>query len=124
MGSGDAVDQWTPSPQTLMVDSDPTRLPLSVGEVQRTGRLPDELNEAPSCRFYPVWEDGGPLLTENQYFCDPHYFLGHLASGFDPVLDFGRLALIGVDQDGTVPLLHSLFFAPIGLYYTYQQNLS
>ena len=45
-----------------------------------------------------------------------HYFLRHLDSGVDPVPRFERLSLLGVSQDGTVNLLHSLLSVTVGFY--------
>ena len=39
-----------------------------------------------------------------------HAFLGKLASGFTPVPVFSGLTLLAIDRDGTVQLLHLLFY--------------
>ena len=53
-----------------------------------------------------------------------HAFLSHFASGLDPVPGLERLALILVDSDGTVNILHSLFSVPVGPYYTDRRLLA
>ena len=45
-----------------------------------------------------------------------HAFLIHLASGVDPVPRIDCITFLGVDQEVTVHLLHSLFFVPYILY--------
>ena len=61
-------------------------------------------------------KDGRPLSIEKSSGRGLHSFLDHLASGVDPVLVFERVALLKVNPDGTVHLLHSLFSVPVGLY--------
>ena len=46
-----------------------------------------------------------------------HAFLGHLTSGVYLVPGLDLLALLGVDQDRTVHILHSFFSIPAVLYY-------
>ena len=45
-------------------------------------------------RFRVRREDGGPLPTEKRSGRGIHSFLGHLASGVDPVPGFERVALL------------------------------
>ena len=45
-----------------------------------------------------------------------HAFLGNISYGVDPVPGMECLALLGVNQDGTVHILHSFFDVPVGRY--------
>ena len=42
-----------------------------------------------------------------------HAFLGHFIFGVDPVPGLDLLALLGVDWDVTVQVLHSFFSVPV-----------
>ena len=55
-------------------------------------------------------------MTEKRSIHSLYYFLGHLASGVDPVPGFEWLALKGFQQDRNLHLLHLLFSVPFGLY--------
>ena len=105
-------------PPTAMVEPDPPRPPRSVGEVLGSGRFPDDLVNALSARFRVVREDSGSLTTEKRSDRGVHAFLVHLASRVDPVPGFEQVALLQVDPDGMVHLLHLLFSVPVGLYST------
>ena len=78
--------------------------------------LPKEFVGIFSDRFQFLGEDGKALSTERRSGRTIQTFLGHLASYLDPVLGVKRLKLMGVNKDGTVHLLHSLFSVPVGLY--------
>ena len=103
-----------------MVKLDPHPPPWSVEEVLGTARLPGSLVAALSAWLQVRKEDGGPLSPEKRSGQGMHSFLSHLASRVEPVPGFERLALFLVNLDGTVHLLQSLFFVPVGLYSTDQ----
>ena len=92
-----------------MVDLNPPPPPWSVGEVLRTGRLPNDLVAELSDRSQVTKEDGGPLFAEKRYGRVVHSFMARMASEVDPVPGFERVVLLQVDPDGTVHILHSLF---------------
>ena len=56
------------------------------------------------------------MLTEKRSVRLLPTILGHFDSRPYPVPGFEWLSLLGVDQDGTVHLLHLLFSIPVGLY--------
>ena len=66
--------------------------------------------------FQTVCEEGGALSTEKRSRRGLHSFLEHIELGVDPVPGMERIFLLGVDQYGTVYLLHSLFSVPVDLY--------
>ena len=61
---------------------------------------------------------GGGLSSERRAGRGIHAFLGHLAYRADLVPGMEFLTLLGVNQDGTVHLLHSFFSILIGQYFT------
>ena len=56
------------------------------------------------------------MSTEKRSRRGLHSFLEHIELGVDPVPGMERIFLLGVDQYGTVYLLHSLFSVPVDLY--------
>ena len=116
--ASDDTGRWTPALRTVMVD--PPWPPRLVGGVLGTSHLPDNFARALLAWFLVTREDGGLISMEKSSDRGLHYLLGHLASRLDPVLGFEQVALIGINQDGTVQLLHSLFSVPVGLYSTAQ----
>ena len=101
---------------TAMVNPDLPWPPRLVGEVLGTVRLPTIL-------LSQFWRGSGSqgrmvhrCLTEKRYGHGVHSFLDHLASGVEPVLGFELVALLQVDPDVRVHLLHSLFSVLAGLY--------
>ena len=75
-----------------MVYPDPPRLHRSVEDMIGTSLLPDYLVGALLEQFCVTREDVGLCFTEKCSGWGLHYFLGHLASGVDPVLGFERVA--------------------------------
>ena len=61
-------------------------------------------------------EDGGSISTEKQSGRGVYSFLAHFASGVDPVPGFKLVAILQVNQDGTLQLLHLLFSFQVSLY--------
>ena len=74
----------------------PTRL---VGEVLRTGRMPNHIVAALSDWFRVTKEDSVTLSVEKRYIRGVYSFLAHLASGVEPVPRFERVVLIQFDLD-------------------------
>ena len=101
-----------------MVDPDPPQLPRLMAEVLGTSAIPSELSVIPVGRFRTVHEDGTALLLEKRSGRGIQYFLVLLASGVDHIHSLEQVSLIGVDQDITLHLLHSLLFVPFNLYCT------
>ena len=112
-----------PAHLDAMGDPKPLRLPRLVGEVLRTGQLPDDLVGALEDRFRVTVEEGGYLSSEILTGRGLHAFLGHLASGVEPYPGLERLYLLGVDREGTVHVLHSFFSVPVGCYSTERRLL-
>ena len=83
-----------------------------------TGGIPDELSAIPTDRFWMVREDGSALSLEKCSGQWIHSFLAHLASGVDLIPSLEWVHLIGVNLDGMVHLLHSLFYIRVDLYST------
>ena len=77
-----------------MVEPDPPRPPQLVGEVLRTGRIPDNIVEALLARSWITREDGGLLSMEKRSGRGVHYFLAHLDSRVDPVTCFKWVVLL------------------------------
>ena len=100
-----------------MAESPPPRPPRSVVEALGTGEIPGELSAILAGRFWTVRDDGTALTPEKQSVQGIHCFL---ASGVHiPGLE--RVALIGVNTDGTVHILHSLLSVLVDLYSTSQR---
>ena len=83
-----------------------------------TSSLPGNLVKALSERFRDMREEVVSLLTEKRSGRGVHSFLAHIASGVDMVPGFEGVAILQVDLDGTVHLMHLLFSVPVGMYYT------
>ena len=89
--------------------SHPSRL---VGGVLRTCQIPNKLDRDLSAQFRVMKEYGGALSVEVRSSRGIYSFLGILAFGIDPVPGFSVLALLAVYWDGSVHLLHYLFYIP------------
>ena len=81
-----------------------------------SGTLPEELAVVLSSRFGVLEEDSGALWTERRSRRLLHALLGRPDSCPDHRPNFERLTLLGVDRDGMVHLIKSLFSVPVGLY--------
>ena len=101
-----------------MADSRLTRSPRSVAEVLGTGSIPAELAEilAEHCRT--VRKDGSARTLEERKGRVLHAFLSHRALGEVPVTGLEKVTLVGVDKDGRVHLMHSLFSVRVNVYST------
>ena len=60
--------------------------------------------------------DGGYLPTELQKGGGIHAFLGCIMAEAAPVPGLEDIMLLGVDRDGGLHILHSLFSVPVGSY--------
>ena len=98
-----------------MVDVVSPRPPQLVEEVMVSGTLPEELAVVLSSRFGVLEEDSGALWTERRSRRLLHALLGRPDSCPDHRPNFERLTLLGVDRDGMVHLIKSLFSVPVGL---------
>ena len=83
-------------------------------------RDPGRALRNPRGPFRMVREDGTALTLNKHSDRGIHSFLDQLSSGVDYIPVMEQVAFIGVDQDGMVHLLHSLFSVPVDLYYTIQ----
>ena len=92
-----------------MADSRLTRLPRSVAEVLGTGSIPAELAAILAEHSWTVPKDGSARTPEERTGRLLHAFLLHLALGEVPVPGLEKVTLVGVDKDGRVHLMHSLF---------------
>ena len=88
-----------------------------------TGLLPGDLVGALSARFRVMMEDGGSMPIEKWYSQGLHSFLTHIASVLDLLPSFKRVALMQVDLNGTVHLLHLLLSVLVGLFSTARRIL-
>ena len=79
-----------------MGNLDPPQPLRSVKEVRGTSGLPDEIVGYLSARLRVTREGGRPLSSERRAGRGVHAFLGHLASGADPVPGLECLTLLGV----------------------------
>ena len=103
--------------------SKPPKPPQLVGGVLRTGRLPDNLVGALLARFRVTGEEGGGLYSEIRSGIGIYTLLWNLDSKVDPAPGMEHLALLGVDRDGRVHVLHSFFSIPVGRYSTERRLL-
>ena len=113
MGPSEATSQWTTVVLTSKVDQDTSRTPSLVGEVPKTDQLPDEFVEALLTWFRFTKEYRSSLSQDGHSGRGLRAFLGHLTASVYPVPIFSNLALLSVNQDGTVHLLHYLLFLPV-----------
>ena len=66
-------------------------------------------------RFWAFFQDEEGLSTDKRIGWGLKSFLAHLALVVDPVPVLNQLALLGVNLDGTLHLLHLLFSVPTDL---------
>ena len=101
-----------------MADSRLTRSPRSVAEVLETGLIPAELAAILAEHSRTVRKDGSARTPEKRTGRVLHVFLLHLALGELPVPGLEKVTLVGVDEDGRVHLMHSLFSVRVNVYST------
>ena len=102
----------------------PPHPPWLVGEVIGTGRPPYDIYGDLSYRFLVTSEERGLLYAELRSLQGLHIFLSHLASRLEPAPGLERLALLGVDRDETMHILHSFFSVPVKWYSTERRLLA
>ena len=103
-----------------MVDPGGLRPPCSVAEDLGTGAIPAKLSAILAAHSQTVSKDGAALTAEKRSGQGIHSFLVQLESGVDPVPGLDRVTVVGVDPDGRVHLMHSLFYVQVDLYLTLQ----
>ena len=107
----------TPLPLLLiMADTYLTRLPRSVAEVLGTGLIPAELAAILAEHPWTVRKDDSACTPEERTGQVLPAFLSHLALGEVPVPDLEKVTVVGVDEDGRVHLMHSLFSVRVNVY--------
>ena len=90
--------------------------PLLVEEVLGTGRLPDNFVGALSIRFRVTDKEGGTLLLNLRSGQGLHTYLGILAARLESAPGMECLALLTVDYDEEVHVLHSFSPTQVGPY--------
>ena len=109
---------WPPLRPLTRVTGCLTRLPRSVAEVLGTGSILAELETILVEHSQTVRKDG---LARTQEECTGrglHTFLLLLALREVPVPGLEKVTLLGVDKDGRVHLMHSLFSVRVNVYST------
>ena len=101
-----------------MVNQGPPQTPHSVAEALGTGAIPADLAAILAAHSRTVREDGTARTPEERSGRGIHSFLAHLALGEVPVSGLERVTLVGVDPDGRLHLMHSLFSVRFNLYST------
>ena len=99
-----------------MADTRLTRSPRSVAEVLGTKSIPAELAAILAEHSWTVRKDGSARTPEERTGRVLHAFLSHLALGEVPVPGLDKVTLVGVDEDGRVHLMHSLFSFRVNVY--------
>ena len=101
-----------------MINRDPLLPPRLVGKCFGINRLPGEFFKSLLDRLCVTKEDRISLSPYGRYIHGLHVFLGQFATGIDPIPGFSNQALLAVNQDRTVHLLHSLFSVMAVFYVT------
>ena len=99
-----------------MVNLFPSRTHRSVAEALGTRAILAELAAILAAHYQTVREDGVALLVEKCLGWGIHSFLAHLASGAYPVPGLDWVALVSVNPDRKVHLMHLLFSVRFDLY--------
>ena len=101
-----------------MVDSGLPRSPRSVVEALGTGTIPADLAAILAAHSRTVRKDGSDRTPEERMGRGLHSFLSHLVLGEVMVPGLERVTLVGVEKDGRVHLMHSLFSVRVDVYST------
>ena len=101
-----------------MADSRLTRSPRSVAELLGTGSIPAELAAILAEHSRTVRKDGSARTLEERTGLGLHDFLSLLAVREVPVPGLDKVTLVGVNEDGRVHLMHSLFSVRVNVYST------
>ena len=72
----------------------------------------------PVILIYVVCKDGTACTPEERTGRVLHGFLSHLALGEVPVPGLEKVTIVGVDRDGRVHIMHSLFSVRVNVYST------
>ena len=107
-----------PAHQAAMGNYLPPQPPWFVGKVLGNGQPPDEFVGDLSAQLQVIDDEGRPLLLDMRSRQGIHTYLGILAVRVDSAPGTERLALLMVDQDGEVHVLHSFFSVSVRPYYT------
>ena len=99
-----------------MVDPGPLWLPRLVAEALETGEILAELAAILAEHSRTVCEDGTARTPEVISFRVFHSFQAELASEVGLVPGLKRVAMVGLDLDGRVFLMHSLFSIQVNVY--------
>ena len=92
--------------RAAMVIPYPPRPHRLVGEVLNTNQITNALIKILMSRLQTVREDVGALSNDKRAGWSLHSFLSHLVLGVNPAPGLDQLSLLGVNQEGTVHLLH------------------
>ena len=101
-----------------MADTRLTWLPQSVAEVLGSGSIPADLAAILAEHSRTVRKDGLARTPEERTGRGLLAFLTLLALGEVPVPGLEKVTLVGVDEDGRVHLMHSLFSVRAKVYST------
>ena len=92
-----------------MVNQSPLWPPQLVAEALGTGAIPDELAAILAAHYQTVHEYRTDRMPEERSIRLIHSVLAQLASGMDLVPGLERVTAVGINPDGKVLLMHSLF---------------
>ena len=99
-----------------MVDSGLPLTPWSVAEALGTRTIPAELAAILMAHSRTIRMDKTPCTPEEHWGRGLHSFLAHFALGEVPVPGLERITLVGVEPDGQMHLMHSLFSVRVDVY--------
>ena len=102
----------------IMVDPGLPHLPLLVAEVLGTRSILAELAAILAEHSRNLRKDGTARTTEERTGRGLHAFFSHLALREVTVTGLEKVNLIGVEEDGRMHLMHSLFSVRINVYST------
>ena len=99
-----------------MVGLDSLRPPQLVAEALGAGVIPSKFSAILAVHFRTVCGNGTALPPYKRLGLGIHSFLVQLVSGVGHIPGLDMVSLIGVEQDGTVHLFHSLLSVSVDLY--------
>ena len=91
-------------------------LPRSLAEALGTGAIPDKLSAILAAPLWKVCEDGAALILDKRLVRGGTLLPRVVFIGVDLIPGMEQVRLFGVDLDGIVHLLHSLFSVRVNLY--------
>ena len=101
-----------------MVDLGLSRSPQPLAEALGTGTIPAEVAVILAAQSRTVCKDGSDCTPEERTGQGLHSFLSHLVLVEVLVPGLEHVSLVGVDKDGRVHLMHSLFSFRVDVYST------